>query len=374
MYKKLKILILSITFFAFGSSLTHGMLRDEHDDLENKEKVKTFFSQNGVELTDEFVSDFCCGSREQTGIYSLRFEPEHLNFGDLGLYWEGENFLYCQIQNKEKMQIMSSDDSADGLASEVFKIILNTPHRMAFYNKTFEEEKGAVTQDDMKALHHHLSLRGYTQNGPTSPNKFGVPHMYYDAAFFFYNKRRGPGEFQPLEALFGMMPREHRPLAFEGLNAFVAYGSGPTLGECKLYRLRLMSQNPPLEDLNNIQPGEMGLFSTDKQLYCKTHDQGNKQIEADKNPKIGLFPGVYNRFLARLADPFIDSQLDAFGQEDYRGCLTIETEDGDVPLSKIRKYDENALLCHILLSGYIPFLSLEEKLLNLPYVPYVSGE
>src|SRR5205814_90641 len=101
MYKQLKILILSITLFMLGTSFVHAM--DEQDDLDNQNRVKTFFSQNNVELTDEFISE----------IY---------------------------VESKKK--------------------------------------------------------------GPRSFNTFAIPHMYYDAAFFFYNARRYVDELQPLEALF----------------------------------------------------------------------------------------------------------------------------------------------------------------------------
>ena len=63
------------------------------------------------------------------------------------------------------------------------------------------------------------------------------------------------------------------------------------------YPLRLISKNPSLKDLEKIEPGELGIYSKNGQLYCKTLNQDAKQIPQSKNPKEGLHPDAFKRIL-----------------------------------------------------------------------------
>lgn len=62
-------------------------------------------------------------------------------------------------------------------------------------------------------------------------NHYGVTHLHYKAAFLYYSKWRTPGYFQLLYDLFTMMPLEKREDAFSYLNACPALYSGRTLAE-----------------------------------------------------------------------------------------------------------------------------------------------
>lgn len=62
-------------------------------------------------------------------------------------------------------------------------------------------------------------------------NKYGVPNLYWDTAFSFYSKNRESGTFQLLYDLFTMMPSEKREAAFSYLNASLAFYSGKSLAE-----------------------------------------------------------------------------------------------------------------------------------------------
>ncbi len=101
--------------------------------------------------------------------------------------------------------------------------------------------------------------------------------------------------------------------------------------------LRIMLKNPSQDDLKKIEPGELGIFCKDDELYCKAHKKEEMQIKIG-NHKDDLHPEVFERILNALKAS-----------------------------RKIEPNDEEALFQYTLLIGYTPTKPKfrAEDLLNL---------
>lgn len=112
-----------------------------------------------------------------------------------------------------------------------------------------------------------------------------------------------------------------------------------------VYNLRVLLN---MEDLDQIQPGELGLFCEDGKLYCKSATKQKMKITKSDNPLIGLTSAVYDRVLRNI-DPLY---LQAGRAQEEQGNQDAANRFYQQAFENIAPLDQEALLNHIFMKGY----------------------
>lgn len=130
------------------------------------------------------------------------------------------------------------------------------------------------------------------------------------------------------------------------------------------YSLRLIYNR---NELYQIRPRELGLFSDNETLFCKISTKQTIAIVKSENPRIGLDPEIYHRFLGVLEDYVDPAYLQvAVMQEDERN-QAIAQRFYDCAFETLENLDIEKLFQYTLMQGYtkkkspVPQLSKESK-------------